>query len=270
MPMSRPVGRGRCACESMRDSISLSTASDSLKPSAPKNLMPLSSMGLCEAEIITPAAASMLLVMAATAGVGTMPSCTTWRPVDVMPATIAPSSIGPDKRVSRPTTIGFSIGWSCAITAAPARPIAYASSGVRSAFATPRTPSVPKYLPIVLFLIPVAGGGDELRAHAHEVRRYLDVRDLLAVRAGRRGVDHGVELLRFGRDRDLDAHARHLREIGCRAADGGALRADVRRLDHDAAAVAHVVDAHRHDVFFEPGERDVHGRRRDRPGRGVG
>ena len=148
MPMSSPVGRGKCACESMSVSISASTASDSLKPSAPKNLMPLSSIGLCDAEIITPAAASMLAVIAATAGVGTIPSSTTLRPVDAIPATIAPSSIGPDKRVSRPRTMGLSIGWSCAMTAAPARPTLYASSGVRSAFATPRTPSVPKYRPI--------------------------------------------------------------------------------------------------------------------------
>ncbi len=69
-------------------------------------MIPLSSTGLCEAEIITPAAASIAAAIAATAGVGTMPSCTTLRPVEAIPATIAPSSIGPDKRVSRPTTIG--------------------------------------------------------------------------------------------------------------------------------------------------------------------
>ena len=34
-----------------------STASGSLKPSGPKNLMPLSGMGLCDAEITAPAAA---------------------------------------------------------------------------------------------------------------------------------------------------------------------------------------------------------------------
>src|ERR1700716_3551346 len=39
------------------------------------------------------------------------------------------------------------------MTAAPARPILYASSGVRSAFAPPRTPSVPKYFPIRRYFV---------------------------------------------------------------------------------------------------------------------
>src|ERR1700738_3751121 len=245
--MSRPVGRGRGACEAISPSYSISPPSESLNPSAPKNLIPLSSIGLCEAEIITPAAASMLLVIAATAGVGTMPSCTTVRPGDVIPATIAPSSIGPDKRVSRPTTMGLSSDWSCAITAAPARPIAYASSGVRSAFATPRTPSVPKYLPILLFGVPVACRGDELRPYAHEVRGDLDVRDLVAVRARRRRVDHRVELFGFGGNRDLHAHRAHLCELRRRTANG-------RELDVVRARIGDVGDVqHRlHLVGLEP------------------
>ncbi len=68
--------------------------------------MPLSSIGLCDALIITPAAASSATVTHATAGVGTMPIDTTSRPTEVMPATIAASSIVPESRVSRPTITG--------------------------------------------------------------------------------------------------------------------------------------------------------------------
>ena len=45
-----------------------------MNPSGPKNLMPLSAIGLCDALIMTPAAASSRRVTHATAGVGTMPS----------------------------------------------------------------------------------------------------------------------------------------------------------------------------------------------------
>ena len=79
----------------------------------------------------------------ATAGVGTIPIETASRPTDVMPATIAASSIVPDSRVSLPTMIGRCRSLLRASTLAPARPMRNASSGVSSAFATPRTPSVP-------------------------------------------------------------------------------------------------------------------------------
>ena len=72
-------------------SISRSTSSDSLKPSGPKILMPLSSYGLCEAEIMTPISARIERVSMATAGVGIGPSRSTSMPTDVKPACRADS-----------------------------------------------------------------------------------------------------------------------------------------------------------------------------------
>ena len=69
----------------MRRSIS----SESLNPSGPKSLMPLSSKRLCEAEIITPRSQRIERVSIATAGVGTGPSSSTSMPTEVKPATIA-------------------------------------------------------------------------------------------------------------------------------------------------------------------------------------
>ncbi len=83
-----------------------SSSSESLKPSELKNLIPLSAIGLWDALITTPAAAPIARVTHATAGVGTIPSETESRPTDAIPATRAASSIVPDTRVSRPTTIG--------------------------------------------------------------------------------------------------------------------------------------------------------------------
>ena len=100
-PTSVPVGRGPLP-EAISASIASSSASLSLNPSPPKNLIPLSGTGLCEALIITPAAAPSRRVTHATAGVGTIPSDTVSRPADVIPATIAASSIVPEQRVSRP------------------------------------------------------------------------------------------------------------------------------------------------------------------------
>ncbi len=74
-------------------SISSSASSDSLKPSGPKNLIPLSSCGLCEAEIITPTSARMDLVRSPTAGVGTGPRRSTFMPVEVKPAVSAFSNM---------------------------------------------------------------------------------------------------------------------------------------------------------------------------------
>ena len=48
------AARARRAARSSASSISASVASESLKPSPPKNLMPLSRYGLCEAESTTP------------------------------------------------------------------------------------------------------------------------------------------------------------------------------------------------------------------------
>ena len=73
----------------MRASIS----SDSLKPSGPNSLMPLSSNRLCEAEIITPRSQRIERVSIATAGVGAGPSSSTSMPTEVKPATSAYSII---------------------------------------------------------------------------------------------------------------------------------------------------------------------------------
>ncbi len=70
-----------------------SAASLSLKPSGPKNLMPLSWNGLCEAEIITPRSARIDRVRNPTAGVGTGPTRNTSMPTEVNPAVSAFSSM---------------------------------------------------------------------------------------------------------------------------------------------------------------------------------
>jgi len=74
-------------------SISASTSSDSLKPSGPKNLMPLSCAGLWLAEIMMPRSARIERVRNPTAGVGTGPSSSTFMPVEVRPAVSAFSSM---------------------------------------------------------------------------------------------------------------------------------------------------------------------------------
>ena len=85
-------------------SISVSAAFDSLKPSGPKNLIPLSIAGLWLAEIITPRSARIERVRNPTAGVGTGPSKSTFIPVLVKPAVKALSNIYPERRVSLPIT----------------------------------------------------------------------------------------------------------------------------------------------------------------------
>ena len=64
-----------------------------MKPSGPKNLMPLSSKGLCEAEIITPRSARIERASMPTAGVGTGPTRKTSMPTEVKPAVSAVSSM---------------------------------------------------------------------------------------------------------------------------------------------------------------------------------
>jgi hypothetical protein len=74
-------------------SISASVSSESLKPSGPNSLMPLSSKALCEAEIITPRSARRLRVSMAMAGVGSGPISTTSIPAPIKPATRAGSTM---------------------------------------------------------------------------------------------------------------------------------------------------------------------------------
>src|SRR4051812_32057873 len=122
-----------------------STASGSLWPPRLNSLMPLSGIGLWLAEIITPRSASARPVRKASAGVGSTPTRSTSAPADVSPATTAASSISPLARGSRPTTATGRCVASFAIKTRAAAPATWsASSGVRSAFARPLTPSVPK------------------------------------------------------------------------------------------------------------------------------
>ena len=62
-------------------------------PSLENTLMPLSSAGLCDAEMTTPASARMLCVMNAMPGVGSTPVRQATPPIDVTPASKALSSM---------------------------------------------------------------------------------------------------------------------------------------------------------------------------------
>ena len=94
LPTSSATGRSAAIfCEKMRSSMSASTSSGSLKPSAEKILMPLSWKGLCEAEMTTPASARMEVVMKAMPGVGSGPTSWTLTPMEQMPAASAFSSM---------------------------------------------------------------------------------------------------------------------------------------------------------------------------------
>src|SRR6478609_2672369 len=147
-PTPSPIGNGEGA--SIRASMASSTASSSLSPPAAKILMPLSGIALCEAEITTPRSAPISTVRNATAGVGNTPSSSTSTPAEARPAATAASSISPLARGSRPmTAVGLAPETASAARAAMSTRAAEvarrsASSGVRSALARPRTPSVPK------------------------------------------------------------------------------------------------------------------------------
>ena len=95
MRVARPIALGSASAGgwSISPSISSSEASESLNPSGPKNLMPLSWNGLCEAEIITPRSARIERVRNPTAGVGTGPTRKTSMPTEVKPEVIALSSM---------------------------------------------------------------------------------------------------------------------------------------------------------------------------------
>ena len=90
-------------------------------------------------------------------GVGSTSTRITVAPALVRPATTAASSISPLARGSRPTTA--SGGWdrsASASTWAAATATDIASSGLRSALASPRMPSVPNSRPIESFLVTSA------------------------------------------------------------------------------------------------------------------
>src|SRR4051812_19611812 len=106
--------------------------------------MPLSGYGLWLAEMTAPRSAPRSRTSQATAGVGTTPARSVTPPADATPAASASSSIGPERRGSRPTTTRGRATPRSMASRTTARPSDSARSGVRSAFATPRTPSVPK------------------------------------------------------------------------------------------------------------------------------
>src|ERR1700677_3070991 len=109
----------------------------SLAPPAANSLMPLSANGLWEAEMTT-AGRSRVADSQASVGVGATPTSITSAPSLASPADSAACSMGPERRVSRPTR---KVG--AVMLRATARPRASTNSGVSSAVAMPRTPSVP-------------------------------------------------------------------------------------------------------------------------------
>src|ERR1700756_3992181 len=115
--------------------------------------MPLSSHGLCEAEITTPASKPCAPARNATAGVGTTPALSTHAPVQRKPAAIVAAIHGLDSRVSRPRmTLGSPVflrrEWP---SASPVAKIVVGSKG--GSPATARIPSVPNNLRAVDMLI---------------------------------------------------------------------------------------------------------------------
>ena len=107
----------------------------------------------------TPASAPRWGTSVASPGVGITPAISTRAPPLVRPAVSAASSIGPDRRVSRPITNSGCGPAFLASTTAAARPTCTANSGVSSSPATPRMPSVPKYVPMVRPVRVLEGGG---------------------------------------------------------------------------------------------------------------
>src|SRR5262245_61157218 len=130
------IAPGSSAGVSSSASISSSDSSVSLRPSESKNLTPLYSGGLCEAEMTAPRSSAS----SATAGVGRTPARTALPPAATIPRAKASSSSEPEARVSRPTKMRPPCDQSVA-----ARPSRSTSSSVMSSPTTPRTPSVPKY-----------------------------------------------------------------------------------------------------------------------------
>ena len=146
--LTRPGSRAGPDGSASSASISSSSSSESFVPSREKNLMPLSSGGLCEAEITTPDDAWSSVVRNAIAGVGSTPARITSPPADRMPsderllqpdpgaARVAPHQ--ERRAVSRRAVRG---------RRRPHGPDRRRARRVSSVPATPRTPSVPKSRP---------------------------------------------------------------------------------------------------------------------------
>ena len=145
-PTPAPVGRSQSWPSTL--SISSSLVSGSLKPPRAKNLMPLSGMGLWDAEITAPISTFSTEVRYATPGVGIMPASITSNPPADMPADSAAARKSPETRVSRPTSArrrpsNSLLSPSSPSTRTAASPKSNASCAVKALFANPRTPSVP-------------------------------------------------------------------------------------------------------------------------------
>ncbi len=206
----------------------------------------------------------------ATPGVGTMPTQTASRPVDAMPATSAASSIVPERRVSRPTTIAALCAPSNAgLAAAAARPMRKASSGVSVALATPRTPSVPKIRPppkpSIALRFPVTAmrlrircerARDSDRPRCRRLRRRAHRRRQVA--ASRRTWPA------------LPATARRTRKLTTRSSafvgprNVAAAGADRHRIDHDAMVWICIMRRDRQAALVDPFDRQRDRRRRKR------
>ena len=87
---------------SIKSSISSSMESASLRPCELKNLIPLYSIGLCEADITAPISTLNFLVKYAIAGVGTIPASITSIPTLVNPDIRANFKVSFDILVSVP------------------------------------------------------------------------------------------------------------------------------------------------------------------------
>src|SRR5947209_4531396 len=161
--------------------------------------MPLSSNGLCEAEITMPRSYAAERVRYATAGVGTTPALVTRAPSLAAPCASSDSIHPPDSRVSRPTRIRIAIvvGGSARTTAAPRRRTVDRSSGNWPAL--PRTPSVPNRRGAVNLFWSVFDTGD-LDLH----HRRLDARDTSMI-GGLRANDERV--LAFAQTGEIDVCA---------------------------------------------------------------
>ena len=93
-PICGDGGRFSLRCSPyISPSIRDSTSSGSLKPSRPKNLIPLSWYGLWEAEMTTPASARIEWVRNAIPGVGIGPTSRTSPPIAQIPAASAVSNM---------------------------------------------------------------------------------------------------------------------------------------------------------------------------------
>ena len=133
----------------MIDSTCCSSCSVNFSPAPENTLMPLSSNGLCDAEITTPALYPMRGVKYAIAGVGMMPAPVNDASSLLMPNASSRSIHAPDSRVSRPDKkrgrpsplARAESRASARASAAPSRRTVGGSRGYVPAL--PRTPSVP-------------------------------------------------------------------------------------------------------------------------------